>query len=185
MLNSLQIVNKLFLKLKNLVIFCRIREYELEVRVSSSNLLMMLTILKKHSLFLYNILIDICAIDLLKNKNRFILIYNFLSPLFNQRLRCVLFVNSLVAIPSIIQLFKAADWLEREIWDMFGILFFGHPDLRRILTDYGFEGHPLCKDFPLTGFFDLYYDEIQQRLFYEKVVLFQKLRLFEFKQPWN
>lgn len=106
---SLLFINKIFLKLKKVNLFCRIREYELEIRVSAGNLLMVLSILKKHSLFLYSILIDICAIDLLKKKNRFVLVYNFLSPLFNQRLRCILFVNSLITIPSIINLFKAAD----------------------------------------------------------------------------
>ena len=180
-----QSVNKLLLKFKNLNLTCRLREYELEIRISPCNLLFVLTILKQHSLFLYSILVDICVIDLVRVDKRFVLIYTVLSPVFNQRLRYITFITSLINVLSITKLYKAADWLEREVWDMFGISFLNHPDLRRILTDYGFAGHPLCKDFPLTGFLDLYYDEIQQRLFYEKVVLFQKLRLFEFKQPWN
>jgi NADH:ubiquinone oxidoreductase subunit C len=109
------IINKLFLQITSLLVKCRIRESELELRVRSCDSLFLLYILKQHSLFLYNILVDICAIDLVKKQRRFVLIYNFLSPKFNQRLRFILFTDTLISVCSITSLFKAADWLEREI----------------------------------------------------------------------
>ena len=130
-------------------------------------------------------LMDITAVDYPDRKERFEVVYQFLSLSQNQRIRLKVSVAEGVAVESLVPVFKVANWLEREVWDMFGIVFNNHPDLRRILTDYGFEGHPLQKDFPLTGYVELRYDEELKRVVYEPVKLTQDFRRFDFLSPWE
>ncbi len=113
------------------------------------------------------------------------MVYHFLSPRLNQRVRVKVMTDEATPVPSLIEVYRGADWFERETYDLYGVLFTGHPDMRRILTDYGFEGHPLRKDFPLTGFVEVRYDDEQKRVVYEKVRLAQEFRTFDFLSPWE
>lgn len=133
----------------------------------------------------FELLIDICGVDFPARPERFEVVYHLLSPRLNQRIRVKLSTSELASVPSIIDVFPAANWFEREAYDMYGILFSGHPDLRRILTDYGFQGHPLRKDFPLTGYVEVRYDDQQKRVVYEPVRLNQEFRQFDFMSPWE
>ena len=133
----------------------------------------------------FNILTDIFAVDYPENESRFELGYNLLNIFENQRIIVKTQLNPDEEIDSAVELFNAANWYEREIWDMFGVRFKNHPDLRRILTDYGFEGHPLRKDFPLTGYVELHYDEAQGKVVYAPVKLAQDYRSFDFLSPWE
>lgn len=128
---------------------------------------------------------DITAVDYPAREQRFEVVYNLLSFAHNMRLRVKLAVGDEESVPSLTLLYPGANWFEREVWDLFGIYFDNHPDLRRILTDYGFEGHPLRKDFPLTGHVELRYDETQKRVVYEPVKLVQDFRTFDFVSPWE
>jgi NADH-quinone oxidoreductase subunit C len=130
-------------------------------------------------------LIDICGVDYPERERRFDVVYHFLSPKQNARARIVVETDERTAVPSLTELFPGADWFEREAYDMYGILFTGHPDLRRLLTDYGFDGYPLRKDFPLTGFVEVRYDDEQKRVLYEPVRLNQEFRDFDFLSPWE
>lgn len=136
--------------------------------------------LKNHTNCQYKLLSDICAVDFLKNINRFEIVYNILSIRYNTKLRIKTIVNELTPINTITSIFSCANWWEREIWDLFGIFFSKHPDLRRILTDYGFDGHPFRKDFPLSGFVELRYDENQKCIICEPLMLPQKYRFYNF-----
>ncbi len=129
--------------------------------------------------------IDVTAVDWPGREQRFDVVYHFLSPRLNQRIRVKIMTDEVTAVPSIIEVFHGADWFERETYDLYGVLFSGHPDMRRILTDYGFDGHPLRKDFPLTGFVELRYDDEQKRVVYDKVRLAQEFRTFDFLSPWE
>jgi len=129
--------------------------------------------------------IDVCGVDFPGRVERFEVVYHLLSPTLNQRIRFKLDTDEDTPVPSIVGVFPGADWFEREAYDLYGILFTGHPDLRRILTDYGFEGHPLRKDFPLTGFVEVHYDEHLKQVVYEPVELRQELRSFDFLSPWE
>jgi NADH-quinone oxidoreductase subunit C len=133
----------------------------------------------------FKMLVDITAVDFPSRPERFEVVYNLLSLVHNRRIRVKVVTNETVPVPSVTAIFKSAGWYEREVWDMFGIAFSGHPDLRRILTDYGFEGHPLRKDFPLTGYVELRYDATQKRIVYEPVQLTQEFRNFDFVSPWE
>ena len=128
---------------------------------------------------------DVTAIDWPSRPNRFDVVYHLLSPKLNQRIRVKIDVGEDVAVPSIISVFPGADWFEREVYDLYGVLFTGHPDMRRLLTDYGFEGHPLRKDFPLTGFVEVRYDDEVKRVVYDPVRLAQEFRNFDFLSPWE
>jgi NADH-quinone oxidoreductase subunit C len=130
-------------------------------------------------------IIDVTAIDWPGRTRRFDVVYHFLSPRLNQRIRIKVETDETTPVPSIIGLFPGADWFERETYDLYGVLFSGHPDMRRILTDYGFAGHPLRKDFPLTGFVEVRYDDEQKRVVYEPVRLTQEFRNFDFLSPWE
>jgi NADH-quinone oxidoreductase subunit C len=158
---------------------------EIEVRVTVSNVLETLTLLRDDRLTNFTQLIDLTAVDYPERKNRFDIIYQFLSMQNNMRLRLVTGVGVGQAVPSATGVFMAANWAEREVWDMFGIFFSGHPDLRRLLTDYGFEGHPLRKDFPLTGHVEVRYDDTLRRVINEPVRLVQEFRDFDFLSPWE
>jgi NADH-quinone oxidoreductase subunit C len=129
--------------------------------------------------------IDLCGVDYPSRAKRFDVVYHLLSPRRNLRIRIKVETDETTAVPSIVSVFPAANWFEREVYDLFGILFSGHPDLRRILTDYGFEGHPLRKDFPMTGFVEVRYDDLEKRVVYEPVQLTQEFRDFDFLSPWE
>jgi NADH-quinone oxidoreductase subunit C len=129
--------------------------------------------------------LDICGADYPGRERRFDVVYHFLSPYLNHRIRLKVEADETTAVPSLVGVFPAANWFEREVYDLYGVLFSGHPDLRRILTDYGFEGHPLRKDFPMTGFVEVRYDEAQGRVVYQPVSLSQEFRNFDFLSPWE
>jgi NADH-quinone oxidoreductase subunit C len=153
--------------------------------VDPKNVPILLEILKNHTKFRFKSLVDITAIDYPSEKNRFKVYYNLLSINMNYRIFIRTEVTEFGYIPSVCSVFMSASWLEREVWDMFGIFFANHPDLRRILTDYGFEGFPLRKDFPLTGYVEVRYDDEQKSVVYEPVELAQEYRLFDFQSPWE
>jgi len=158
---------------------------ELTVTVSAGAILKVLKFLRDDTSCQFVCLIDICGADYPGREKRFDVVYHLLSPVQNQRIRVKLQTDDATPVASAVSLYPAADWYEREAYDLFGILFSGHPDLRRILTDYGFEGHPLRKDFPLTGFVEVRYDDELKRVVYEPVKLEQELRSFDFLSPWE
>jgi len=158
---------------------------ELVVRVEREGLLRVLTFLRDDQNSQFKQLSDVTAVDRPELEQRFDIVYNLLSTAQNQRIRVKLAVDDTTPVPSAAQVFSSAIWLEREVWDLFGVVFSDHPDLRRILTDYGFEGHPLRKDFPLTGYVEVRYDEDQKRVVYEPVNLQQEFRTFDFMSPWE
>ena len=129
--------------------------------------------------------IGICGADYPEREKRFDVVYHLLSPRHNSRIRVKLEADETNPVPSVVSVFPAANWFERETYDLYGVLFSGHPDLRRILTDYGFDGHPLRKDFPLSGFVEVRYDDEQKRVVYERVKLPQEFRNFDFMSPWE
>jgi len=128
---------------------------------------------------------DVTAVDYPGREKRFDVVYHLLSPTLNTRIRLRAEADETTQVPSIIDVFPGADWFERETYDLYGVIFTGHPDMRRILTDYGFEGHPLRKDFPLTGFVEVRWDDEQKRVVYDKVRLAQEFRNFDFLSPWE
>ena len=130
-------------------------------------------------------LIDVTAVDYPQREKRFDVVYHLLSPTLNARIRLRAEADETTQVPSIIEVFPGADWFERETYDLYGVIFIGHPDMRRLLTDYGFEGHPLRKDFPLTGFVEVRYDDQEKRVLYEPVRLNQEFRNFDFLSPWE
>ena len=130
-------------------------------------------------------LIDVTAVDYPRREKRFDVVYHLLSPTLNARIRLRAEADEATQVPSIIEVFPGADWFERETYDLYGVIFIGHPDMRRLLTDYGFEGHPLRKDFPLTGFVEVRYDDQEKRVLYEPVRLNQEFRNFDFVSPWE
>jgi NADH-quinone oxidoreductase subunit C len=130
-------------------------------------------------------IVDICGVDYPERAERFEVVYHLLDPTKNLRIRVKLTTDDVEPVPSLTEIFPGADWYEREAYDLYGILFTGHPDLRRILTDYGFDGHPLRKDFPLTGFVEVRYDEERKRVVYEPVRLAQEFRTFDYLSPWE
>lgn len=158
---------------------------QMTVEVSVDKVHGLLKLLRDNGQTLFKQLVDICAVDYPGRANRFEVIYNLLSYRHNKRLRVRVHVGEGVNVPTVTGLFRCALWLEREVWDLFGIPFEGHPDLRRLLTDYDFDGHPLRKDFPLTGFVEVRYDADQQKVVYEPVNLQQAYRTFDFESPWE
>ena len=158
---------------------------ELNVTVRRENIAGVLKRLRDDSNCQLSQLIDLCGVDYPEREKRFDVVYHLLSLRQNHRVRVKVATGEGEPVPSVISVFSAAGWFERETWDMFGILFSEHPDLRRILTDYGFEGHPLRKDFPLTGYVEVRYDDDQKRVVYEPVRLTQEFRSFDFLSPWE
>jgi NADH dehydrogenase (ubiquinone) Fe-S protein 3 len=144
-----------------------------------------LIFLQNHTNTQYKILIDICGVDFTDRKKRFEVVYNLLSIKYNSRITIKLCVDEITPIMSISNVYSSAIWFEREIWDMFGIFFSNHPDLRRILTDYGFEGHPLRKDFPLSGYCEVRYDDTEKRVINVPIQMTQEFRMFKFLSPWQ
>ena len=158
---------------------------ELTVTVTPASLLAFSEFLKTDQTCRFSTLVDITAVDYPARDRRFDVVYHFLSMYQNHRVRVRVQVREDEMVPSLVSVYPAADWFEREVFDMFGLLFSGHPDLRRILTDYGFRGHPLRKDFPTTGYTEVRYDEEKKRVVYEPVKLVQEYRQFDFMSPWE
>lgn len=158
---------------------------ELAITVAPADLISTLLFLRDDEGCLFKQLMDVCGVDYPSRIARFEVVYNLLSVKHNFRIRLKTHTDENTPIASATEAFPSAGWFEREVWDMYGVLFSGHPDLRRILTDYGFEGHPQRKDFPLTGFVELRYDETQKRVVYEPVKLSQAYRSFDFLSPWE
>lgn len=158
---------------------------EVVIYVYPEHLLSFLYFLRDHMNMQYKVLIDVTAIDYPTRASRFEVVYNLLSVEYNSRLRIKTCVDELTPVHSSTSVFSSAGWWEREVWDMFGVFFTGHPDLRRILTDYGFEGHPLRKDFPLTGYTEVRYDDSEKRVITESLELTQEFRYFDFSSPWE
>jgi NADH-quinone oxidoreductase subunit C len=163
----------------------RIERGELIVDVLPGDVPALVDFLKTDPQCRFATLVDVTAIDYPGDAQRFCVVYHFLSMHRNQRIRLKTRVREEEIVPSITGIHPSANWFEREVFDMFGILFSGHPDLRRILTDYGFRGHPLRKDFPTTGYVEVRYDEVQKRVVYEPVNLTQEYRQFDFMSPWE
>lgn len=157
---------------------------ELAIRVERDALVRVLTYLRDNVNAQFKQLVDVCGVDYPEREERFEVVYNLLSLTHNFRIR-VKVTTAGDPVPSVAGVFSTAGWFEREVWDMFGVAFEGNPDLRRILTDYGFEGHPLRKDFPLTGFVEMRYDDEKKRVVYEPVKLTQDFRTFDFLSPWE
>lgn len=158
---------------------------EIILTVTSENIEKFISFLKNHLLCQFTSISSISGTDYPERKNRFEIAYEILSFHYNRRLRVKTFVSEITSLMSISSIYPSANWWEREIWDMYGIFFKNHPDLRRILTDYGFQGHPLRKDFPLTGYVEVSYDEKLKRVVSQSIELTQEFRSFDFKSPWS
>jgi NADH-quinone oxidoreductase subunit C len=158
---------------------------ELTINVARDKIVEVLKLLRDDAKCRFEVLIDICGVDWPGRERRFDVVYHLLSPRLNQRIRVKLETDEATPVPCAVDVFPAANWYEREAYDMFGILFSGHPDLRRLLTDYGFQGHPMRKDFPLTGYVEVRYDDEAKRVVYEPVKLTQEFRTFDFESPWE
>ena len=158
---------------------------EIIIEVHVSNLKKTILFLRDHENCLFKMLIDMYAVDYPNKEERFELVYCLLSTKYNSRIKVKTFVDEFTPVESIVEIYQSANWLEREIWDMNGIYIEQHPDLRRILTDYGFEGYPLRKDFPLSGYTEVRYDDSQKRVIYEPLELSQEFRVFNFNSPWD
>jgi NADH-quinone oxidoreductase subunit C len=158
---------------------------ELTINAKAADIVKVATFLRTDAACQFICIIDITAVDWPGREQRFDVVYHFLSPRLNQRIRVKVQTDEATPVPSLVNVFRGADWFERETYDLYGVLFTGHPDMRRILTDYGFEGHPLRKDFPLTGFVEVRYDDEQKRVVYDKVRLAQEFRTFDFLSPWE
>jgi NADH-quinone oxidoreductase subunit C len=164
---------------------CQVAFGELTVTARASDIVGVTTFLRDDPRCEFCSIIDVTAVDWPARENRFDVVYHLLSPKRNVRIRVKVETDEVTPVPSIIGVFRGADWFERETYDLYGVLFTGHPDMRRILTDYGFEGHPLRKDFPLTGFVEVRYDDELKRVVYEPVRLTQEFRNFDFLSPWE
>jgi NADH-quinone oxidoreductase subunit C len=158
---------------------------ELTVTAEAQRIIDVVTFLQTDPRWQFVSFVDLCGADYPSRERRFDVVYHLLSPRQNLRIRLKVETDEVTPVPSIVEVFPAANWFEREAYDLFGILFSGHPDLRRILTDYGFEGHPLRKDFPMTGFVEVRYDDLEKRVVYEPVQLTQEFRDFDFLSPWE
>jgi len=171
--------------LRDALLDYEVRLGELAIRVPRASIVKALTFLRDDSNCHFKQLIDLCGVDYPERAERFEVVYNLLSLTYNRRIRVKVSTDEESPVPSVVAVHPAAGWWEREAWDMYGILFADHPDLRRILTDYGFDGHPLRKDFPLTGHVEVRYDDELKRVVYEPVKLTQEFRSFDFVSPWE
>ena len=163
----------------------KIMHEQLYLSIDNEDLLDVILFLKTNEDTKFKQLIDITAVDYPENSKRFKMVYLFLSHQFNQRIVISSLINENEVVPSLTKIFPSANWMEREVFDMYGVKFKDHPDLRRILTDYGFEGHPLRKDFPLTGYNEVRYSEDEKKVIYEPVKLEQNYRNFDYESPWE
>ncbi|MEQ8510530.1 MAG: NADH-quinone oxidoreductase subunit C [Rhodospirillaceae bacterium] len=175
----------LSLSLTDDIISATVEREDLTVWVQPPSIVKVLKHLRDDSNCQFTQLVDICGVDFLDREKRFEVVYHLLSMKQNLRVRVKVAASEDTTVPSVASIFSCADWFEREIWDMYGVFFSDHPDLRRILTDYGFDGHPQRKDFPLTGYVEVRYDETQKRVVYEPVKLTQDFRTFDFMSPWE
>jgi len=158
---------------------------QLTLAVEAAGIARVMQFLRDDERCLFWSIIDITAVDWPSREKRFDVVYHLLSPRRNQRIRVKVETDEVTPVPSIVSVYRGADWFEREAYDLYGVLFSGHPDLRRLLTDYGFEGHPLRKDFPLTGFVEVRWDDELKRVVYDPVRLAQEFRNFDFLSPWE
>ena len=172
-------------KLGNAVVDHNIGNGELNVETTGNDVVRVMKFLRDDASCQFKSLMDVCGVDYPVQENRFEVNYNLLSYKHNQRIRIKVRTDEDTPVPSVSSVFPTASWFERECWDMYGVFFSEHPDLRRLLTDYGFEGHPLRKDFPLTGYVEVRYDDEQKRVIYEPVKLTQAFRSFDFLSPWE
>ena len=163
----------------------KISHSQIYINIDSEDIVDVILFLKNNEKTKFRQLIDITAVDYPQNEKRFKIVYLFLSHEYNSRLILECYINEDEIVPTITNIYPAANWMEREVFDMYGIKFKNHPDLRRILTDYGFKGHPLRKDFPLTGFNEVRYSEKEKKVIYEPVKLEQNYRNFDFESPWE
>lgn len=183
--NLLDLLSFIELKMEDEVVNSEITNNELSVLISPKSILKFVEFLVVDSECQFSTLIDITAIDYPEKLERFTVVYHFLSMPQNQRIRISANISDGEVIPSIINLHPSANWYEREVFDMYGIFFSGHPDLRRLLTDYGFTGHPLRKDFPTSGYLEVRYDEVKKQVVYQPTKLTQEYRQFDFLSPWE
>lgn len=158
---------------------------ELVVVIYPEFILPFFQFLKDHTNTQFKMLMDITAVDYPSREKRFEIVYNLLSPHYNSRIRIKTCVDEITPIESLVGIYSSSNWFEREVWDMFGVFFANHPDLRRILTDYGFQGHPLRKDFPLSGYVEVRYDDSEKRVITEPLEITQEFRSFDFANPWE
>ena len=172
-------------KVPDMILSSSVDHGELTLSIAPKDTLSVIKLLRDDAQLKFTCIIDLCGVDYPERENRFDVVYHFLSVSQNMRIRVKLEVDEDTPVPSIVGLFEGAHWFEREAYDMYGILFEGHPDLRRLLTDYGFQGYPLRKDFPTTGYVEVRYDETQKRVVYEPVKLAQEMRSFDFQSPWE
>jgi len=172
-------------ELDSAIVHWEIAYGELNIVAATKQVARVLKFLRDDQACKFSVLIDIAGVDYPERPERFDVVYHLLSPSQNLRVRLKVPTNERTAVPSVCDVYPAANWFEREAFDMYGILFSGHPDLRRILTDYGFDGYPLRKDFPLTGFVEVRYDDSEKRVVYEPVKLAQEFRSFDFMSPWE
>jgi len=189
LIKQLLLIRSLFLILTNVgrsVLICEIDSYNIVIYVRKSFFFSFSLFLKYHYYTRYQQLTEIACVDYPQRANRFSLSYLFLSCFYNVRVACVCLTDALGSMVSLVSLFAGSNWLEREVWDMFGIMFVYHPDLRRILTDYGFLGHPLRKDFPLSGFVEVYFNDMTQLVCYQSLSLAQEFRDYgRIQNPWH
>ena len=179
MINFLTFLKKAFPIYKITII-----KNEINIILNHVFILNFMYFIKNHETSRFDILVDICGVDYISIKNRFEVVYHLLSLTYNQRLRVKVYLDEINSIESVSSVFYNAVWWEREVWDLFGIFFFNHPDLRRILTDYGFEGYPFRKDFPLSGFFEVRYDDSKKIIIQENIELSQEFRSYRYLSPW-
>jgi len=185
MINLIDLEKKINSELTTKIKKSEIRHDQLYINIDSEDLIDVTLFIKSNENTKFRQLIDITAVDYPENTQRFKVVYLFLSHEFNQRIILSYFISENEVIPSLTSIYPAANWMEREVFDMYGVKFKDHPDLRRILTDYGFEGHPLRKDFPLTGHTEVRYSEDQKKVIKEPVKLEQNYRNFDYESPWE
>jgi NADH-quinone oxidoreductase subunit C len=183
MIDLTELAEEITAALGGAVTGARIARGELTISAKAGAIVRVLTVLRDD--FAYRTLIDVCGADYPARERRFDIVYHLLSLTRNARIRVKVETDERTPVPTATGVFAGAQWFEREVWDMYGVKFDGHPDLRRLLTDYGFEGHPLRKDFPVTGFKELRYDDDQKRVVYQPVQLVQEFREFDFLSPWE
>ena len=171
--------------LGDILVSREVRLNELILTVRKDGIVRALTFLRDDSTIDCKMLVDVCGVDYPSREERFEVVYNLLSLRQNHRVRVKITTDEDTPVPSVAEVFSSANWFEREVWDLYGVFFADHPDLRRILTDYGFEGHPLRKDFPMTGHVEVRYDDEDKRVVYEPVRLPQEFRSFDFLSPWE
>lgn len=185
-IESIQVYGKYLIKLfPQYIERVEYAKKELIIYAKTSKIKELMLCLRDHTHCQFKVLSDLCGVDFPQKKKRFEVVYNLLSLRYNARLRVKVAVDELTPVPSIVSVFSAAGWYEREVWDLYGVYFANHPDLRRILTDYGFEGHPFRKDFPLTGYTEVRYDDEQKRVVSEPLEMTQEFRTFNFTSPWE